>query len=67
MLLYKYLLYILLYCLSYLIYFLCVLYYFTCVLEYVPSNCFIKRFRAAVSVLAGPCCPHLLSCIDTDR
>ena len=40
--------------------------YFTCVIEYVPSNCFIKRFRAAVSVLIGPCCPALLKCIDAD-
>ena len=32
---------------------------FTCVIEYVPSNCFITRFRAAVSVLVGPCCPAL--------
>jgi len=40
--------------------------YFTCVIEYVPSNCFIKRFRAAVSVLIGPCCPALLNCIDAD-
>jgi len=31
--------------------------------EYVPSNCFIKRFRAAVSVLVGPWCPALLICI----
>ena len=29
-------------------------------IEYVPSNCFITRFRAAVSVLVGPCCPALL-------
>ena len=27
---------------------------------YVPSNCFITRFRAAVSVLVRPCCPALL-------
>jgi len=33
------------------------------VVEYVHSNCFIKRFRAAVSVLVGPCCPALLNCI----
>jgi len=39
---------------------------FTCVVEYVPSNCFIQRFRAAVSVLVGPCCPTLLNCIDVD-
>ena len=25
-----------------------------------------KRFRAAVSVLVGPCCPTLLNCIDAD-
>jgi len=37
-----------------------------CVIEYVPSNCFITRFRAAVSVLVGPCCPSLLNCIDVD-
>jgi len=23
--------------------------------EYVPNNCFIKRLRAAVIVLVGPC------------
>ena len=34
--------------------------------EYVPSNGFIKRFRAAVSVLVGPCCPAVLDCIDVD-
>ena len=28
----------------------------------VPSNC----FRAAVSVIVGPCCPALLNCIDAD-
>jgi len=33
------------------------------VIEYVPSNCFITRFRAAVSVLVG-CCPAVLNCID---
>jgi len=32
--------------------------------EYLPSNCFITCFRAAVSVLDGPCCPALLDCID---
>jgi len=43
------------------------------VVEYVPSNCSIKRFRAALSVLVllhivlvGPCCPALLNCIDVD-
>jgi len=30
------------------------------VIEYVPSNCFITRFMAAVSALVGPCCPALL-------
>ena len=36
--------------------------------EYVPSNCFIERLRAAVSVLVGPCCPVVLNCrpIDVD-
>jgi len=29
------------------------------VIEYVPSNCFITRFGAAVSVLVGPRCPAL--------
>ena len=29
-------------------------------IEYVPNNCFITRFRAAVSVLVWPCCPALL-------
>ena len=29
-------------------------------------NCFITRFRAAVSVLVGPCCPALLHCIDAN-
>ena len=33
---------------------------------YVPSNCFVTRFRAAVSVVVGPCCPALLNCIDVD-
>jgi len=46
-------------------YLICLL-YFTCVIEYVPSNCFITRFRAAVSILVGPCCPALLNCIDVD-
>ena len=32
----------------------------------VPSNCFIKRFREAVSVLVERCCPALLNCIDVD-
>ena len=34
----------------------------------IPSkfNCFITRFRAAVSVLVGPCCPALLHCIDAN-
>jgi len=40
--------------------------YFTCVTENVPSNCFITRFTAAVSVLVGPCCPALLNCMDAD-
>ena len=40
--------------------------YFTCVVEYVPSNCFITRLRAAVSVLVGPRCPALLNSIDVD-
>ena len=31
--------------------------------QYAPSNCFIKRFRTAVSVLVGPCCPALLNCV----
>ena len=35
--------------------------YFTCAIEYVPSNCFITRFDAAVSVLVGPRCPALLT------
>jgi len=46
--------------------FLCVLQYSTCVIEYVPSNCFTERFRAAVSVLVGPCCPAFLNSIDVD-
>jgi len=36
------------------------------VIEYVPSNCFIQYFRAAVSVVVGPCCPALLNCIDVN-
>jgi len=35
-------------------------------MEYVPSNSFIKRLRAAVSVVVGPCCPAPLNCIDVD-
>jgi len=35
-------------------------------IEYVPINCFIKRFRAAVIVLYRPCCPAVLNCIDVD-
>jgi len=31
-----------------------------------PVTCVIERFMAAVSVLVGPCCPALLSCIDAD-
>ena len=31
---------------------------------FVPSNCFITRFRAAVSVLVGPCCPALLDIVS---
>ena len=46
--------------------FLVCLQYFTCVVEYVPSNCFIKRFRAAVSVLVGRSYPALLNYIDVD-
>ena len=33
---------------------------FICVIEYAPSDCFIERFRAAVSVHIGPCYPALL-------
>ena len=34
---------------------------FICVIEYAPSDCFLLNvFRAAVSVLVGPCCPALL-------
>jgi len=32
----------------------------------LASNGFITRFRAAVSVLVGSCCPALLNCIDVD-
>ena len=32
----------------------------------LSSNCFITRFRAAVSVLVGPCCPALVNCIDVN-
>jgi len=46
--------------------FLVCLQYFTCMVEYVPSNCFIQRFRAPVSVLVRPCYPALLNCIDVD-
>ena len=50
--------------------FLVCLQYFTCMVEYAvsnaPSNCFIERLRAAVSVLDGPCCPALLNCIDVN-
>ena len=35
-------------------------------IEHVPSNCFITRFRAAVSVLVGPRCPALPNCIDAN-
>jgi len=31
-----------------------------------PVTVFIGCFRAAVSVLVGPCCPPLLNCIDAD-
>ena len=44
-------------------FFVCYMLHFTCA---VPSNYFIERFRAAVSVLVGPCCPALLNCIDVD-
>ena len=30
-------------------------------IEDVLSDCFITRFRAAVSVVVGPCCPALLT------
>ena len=35
---------------------------FICVIEYAPTgDCFLLNvFRAAVSVLIGPCCPALL-------
>ena len=35
-------------------------------IDFVPSNCFITRFGAAVSVLVGPCCPAVLNCIDAN-
>ena len=35
-------------------------------IEYVPTDCFITRFRTAVSVLVRPCCPALLNCIDVN-
>ena len=35
-------------------------------IEDVLSDCFITRFRAAVSVLVGPCCPALLNYIDAN-
>jgi len=44
--------------------FLCLFY--LCLIEYVPSNCFITRFTAAVSVLVGPCCSAVLNCMDVD-
>jgi len=34
--------------------------FYLCDRKYVHSNCSITRFRAAVSVLVGPCCPALL-------
>ena len=34
-------------------------------IEYVPSNCFITRFRAAINVLVGPCCPALLCSLNS--
>ena len=34
---------------------------FIFVIEYAPVTVFIERFRAAVSVLIGPCCPALLN------
>jgi len=43
--------------------FLVCLRYFSCVIEYVPSNCFIKTFRTAISVLVGPRCLALLDCM----
>ena len=36
-------------------------------IEYVPSNCFITRFRAAINVLVGPCCPALLCSLNSDN
>ena len=48
--------------------FLFVIFYLCGRPSYVPSNCFIERLRAAVSVLVGPCCPALLNnCIDVHR
>ena len=35
-------------------------------IDFVPSNCFITRFGAAVSVLVRPCCPAVLNCIDAN-
>ena len=35
-------------------------------IDYVPSDCFITRFRTAVSVLVRSCCPALLKCIDVN-
>ena len=32
----------------------------------LPCERVIKRFRAAVSVFVGPCCPALLNCVDVD-
>jgi len=31
-----------------------------------PFESQVQRFRAAVSVLVGPCCPALLNCMDVD-
>jgi len=39
---------------------------FICVIVYAPSDCFIERFRATVSVLIGPCCPALLNRIHAN-
>jgi len=38
------------------------------VIEYVayPVTVLLNVFRAAVSVLVGPCCPALLICIDVN-
>ena len=47
--------------------FLVCLYYLACALEYVDSSCVCtERYRAAVGVLVGPCCPAPLNCIDVD-